>query len=283
MSPQSIALASALSYAFCIISARLGLRYSNGTTVTFVSLLVHTSVLWPIVFWRGVPSVAFVAVALFLIAGSLQPAIRLFTYTGIARIGAARSYALRASAPLFSAVIAILVLGEKTTLPIAAGTLAIVGGIFLTSWDSGGKRVRWLDLALPIFAALLAGIAQPIRRRALVIADEPLFFAAVVGAISLVWYVIYLALPTTERPVWNRRSLVPFISAGLFETMGIWLSISALSEGTVVVVTPLLSTSPVWVLVISAIFLRHLERVTWQTVVGTLGVVAGTIIIALGR
>jgi drug/metabolite transporter (DMT)-like permease len=283
MSPQLIALASALSYAFCIISARLGLRYSNGTTVTYVSLLVHTSVLWPIVFVRGVPSVPPLALGLFLVAGSLQPAIRLFTYTGMARIGAARSYALRASAPFFSAVIAIVVLGEKTTLPIAAGTLAIIGGIFLTSWESGGKRVRWLDLGLPVFAALLAGIAQPIRRHALGIANEPLFFAAIVGAISLVWYVIYLALPRTEKPVWNRRSLVPFVTAGLFETMGIWLSISALSEGTVVVVTPLLSTSPVWVLVISAIFLRHLERVTWKIVAGTLAVVAGTIIIALGR
>jgi drug/metabolite transporter, DME family len=283
MSPQFIALASALSYAFCIISARLGLRYSNGTTVTYVSLLVHTSVLWPIVFVRGVPSVAPLALVLFLAAGSLQPAIRLFTYTGIAKIGAARSYALRASAPLFSAVLAIAFLGEKTTPPIAAGTLAIVGGIFLTSWESGGKRVRWLDLALPVCAAMLAGIAQPIRRHALGIANEPLFFAAIVGAISLVWYVMYLALPSTEKPVWNRRSLVPFISAGLFETLGIWLSIAALSQGTVVVVTPLLSTSPVWVLLISAIFLRHLERVTWKIVAGTLAVVAGTMIIALGH
>src|ERR1043166_7634479 len=90
MSPQLIALASALSYAFCIISARLGLRYSNGTTVTYVSLLVHTSVLWPIVFLLGVPSVAPPALVLFLGAGSLQPAIRLLTYTGIAKIGAAR-------------------------------------------------------------------------------------------------------------------------------------------------------------------------------------------------
>jgi drug/metabolite transporter (DMT)-like permease len=283
MSPQLIALTSALSYAFCIISARLGLRYSNSTTVTYVSLLVHTSVLWPIVFLRGVPSVPLTALALFLIAGSLQPAIRLFTYTGIAKIGAARSYALRASAPLFSAVLAIIFLGEKTTLPIVAGTLAIVAGIFMTSWESGGKPVRWLYLALPISAALLAGIAQPIRRQALSIANEPLFFAAIVGAISLVWYVIYLALPGTEKPVWNRKSLVPFLSAGLFETLGIWLSIAALSRGTVVVVTPLLSTSPVWVLIISSIFLRHVERITWKITLGTLGVVAGTIIIALWR
>ena len=283
MSPQLIALASALSYAFCIISARLGLRYSNGTTVTYVSLLVHTSVLWPIVFLLGVPSVAPPALVLFLGAGSLQPAIRLLTYTGIAKIGAARSYALRASAPLFSAVLAIVFLGEKTTLPILAGTLAIVAGIFLTSWEGGGKRVRWTDLALPLAAAVLAGIAQPIRRQALSISNEPLFFAAIVGAISLFWYVIYLALPGTEKPVWNRKSLVPFVSAGLFETLGIWLSIAALSEGTVVVVTPLLSTSPVWVLLISSIFLRHVERITWKITVGTLGVVAGTIIVALGR
>src|SRR5581483_1701090 len=216
-------------------------------------------------------------------AGSLQPAIRLFTYTGIAKIGAARSYALRASAPLFSAVLAIIFLGEQTTLPIVAGTLAIVAGIFLTSWESGGKPVLWLDLALPVFAALLAGIAQPIRRQALSLANEPLFFAAIVGAISLVWYVLYLALPGTEKPVWNRKSLVPFVSAGLFETLGIWPSIVALSQGTGVVVTPLLSTSPVWVLIISSIFLRHVERITWKITLGTLGVVAGTIIIALGR
>src|ERR1043166_49594 len=165
MSPQLIALASALSYAFCIISARLGLRYSNGTTVTYVSLLVPPAVLWPIVFLLGVPSVAPLALVLFLGAGSLQPAIRLLTYTGIAKIGAARSYALRASAPLFSAVLAIVFLGEKTTLPIVAGTLALVAGIFLTSWESGGKPVLWLDLALPEFGAVPAGIAHPLGRQ----------------------------------------------------------------------------------------------------------------------
>jgi hypothetical protein len=29
--------------------------------------------------------------------------------------------------------------------------------------------------------------------------------------------------------------------------------------------------------------LRHVERITWKITVGTLGVVAGTIIVALGR
>src|SRR3982750_542905 len=103
MSPQLLALLSAVSYAFCMLSARLGLRYSNATTVPYVAVLVNTVVLWPIVLFNGIPAVSYVALGWFLVGGSMQPVIRLFTYKGMARIGAARGYALRASAPLFSA------------------------------------------------------------------------------------------------------------------------------------------------------------------------------------
>lgn len=284
MSPQLLALASAVAYAVCIISARLGLRYSNAATVTYVSLLMHNLTLWPAVFLtRGVPEVEPAALYWFLASGSMQPVIRLMTYKGVQRIGASRSYALRASAPLFSAAVAVLLLGERATVPVAAGTLSIVAGIFVISWQGGGAgRLRWLDWLLPLGAALLAGIAQPIRRHALSISNEPLFFAAVVGLISIVWYLAILELPAVEKPVWEKKALAPFVFAGVFEALGIWLGIASLSSGTVMVVTPIVATSPMWVLIFSAVFLRGVERVTLRIAAGTLAVVAGTVTIALG-
>jgi drug/metabolite transporter (DMT)-like permease len=285
MSPQLLALGSAIAYAFCIISARRGLGYSNATTVTFLSLIIHTFTLWPAVFFLGgIPVVSAAALFWFLFTGSFQFVIRHLTYLAIKQVGAARSYALRATAPLFSAVVAVLLLGESVTPVIVTGTLLIVAGIAVISWERGkpGAAFPWWRLAVPLAAALIAGIVQPMRRYALTLADEPLFFSAIVGAVSLVWYLFYMGFSSVERPMWERKALAPFISAGLFETLGILLGIASLSHGSVVVVTPIVSTSPMWVLIGSAIFLRDVERVRLQTVAGTLCVVAGTVTITLG-
>lgn len=280
-----MALSSAISYAFCIIAARRGLTYSTPTTVTLVSLLIHATSLWTAVFLRGgIPPVATTAVILFVIAGSFQPIIRLFTYTGIEKIGASRSYMLRGTQPLFSSIIAITVLKEEGSLPVFAGTVLIVIGIIFISWQREGQpsNFRWWHLLLPLIAAFLAGVVHPIRRYALRLSDEPLFFAALVGIVSLTWFIGYLGLPVAPRPVWKRQALLPFILAGLFETLGILLNIVALSSGPVVVISPLVATSPMYVLLGSAIFLRDLERVSFRTVLAGCCVVGGTIMISLG-
>ncbi len=285
MSPQLIALYSAISYAVCIIAARRGLKYSTPVTVTYISLIIHTVTLWAAVFLTGgIPQVSAIAVILFVIGGSLQPVIRLFTYTGIEKIGASRSYTLRATTPLFSTTIAITILKEEASHAVLIGTALIVIGIMVISWqtDEQSSSFRWWHLLFPLVAALLAGIVHPIRRYALKISNEPLFFAALVGIISLTWFVGYLSLPNTERPVWNRKALLPFIAAGLFETLGILLLIIALSFGSVVVVSPIVSTSPMWVLLGTVLFLRDLEKVSARTLLGSCYVVGGTVTISLG-
>lgn len=284
MPPQLIALFAALSYSVCIISARRGMKYSTPATVTLVSLIVHSFGMSAAVFLTGgIPDVSPVALGLFVLAGSLQPIIRMFTYTGVAKIGASRSYPLRATAPIFSALIAILFLREEASTAIVAGTLSVVIGVMLISWQPGEHMpsFRWWYLLIPLGAAFLAGIVHPIRRYALGISKEPLFFAAVVGVVSLTWYLVYLAMPFAERPLWHRKALVPFISAGIFESLGILFGIIALSVGTVVVVSPIISTSPMWVLFGTVIFLRDLEKLTLRTVLGSCCVVGGTITISV--
>jgi drug/metabolite transporter (DMT)-like permease len=160
--PQLIAFGAALSYAISGIAARRGMRYSTPITVTLVSVAVHAVTLWAAVLLTGgVPSVAWWVLFLFALTGTLQPIIRLFTYAGIVYVGASRGTTLRSAHPLFSTGLAILFLGEQVSFPVVVGTLLIVAGIILISWQPEIQRAsfRWWHLGYPLDAAFLAGIA----------------------------------------------------------------------------------------------------------------------------
>ncbi len=281
MLPQIIALVSAISYSSTAISARLGLQHSTPLTATFVALCVRTVTLWTGVFLTGgIPEVATISVVLFVLLGILQAATSLFTFTGLAKIGASRSVPLRRSYPLWSAAIAISLLGEEASVTILAGTLLVVAGVVLVTWQPGenDSAYRWWHVLFPLVAALFAGIAFPVRRYALTISNEPLFFAALIAVVSLACLmIVVLSQFGGQRLVWNRKALLPFVLSGGFETIAAFLSLFAVSIGRVVVVAPIVATSPFWTLLLTVVFLRGLERVNVRTVIGTFCVMAGTI------
>jgi drug/metabolite transporter (DMT)-like permease len=200
-------------------------------------------------------------------------------------MGAARGTTVRL-ASLFSTILAILFLGERPSFWVILGTVLIVLKVTLISWRSEAQRglFRLRRVAFPLGAALLAGISHPIRRYGLTLANEPLFFAATVGLVSLFWMGGYLLSPfATEQPVSHRQAIGPFVMAGILETLGILLVIVALSVGHVVIVSPIVATSPLWILLGTALFLRGIESLTLRTVLGALCVVSGTIAISLVR
>jgi drug/metabolite transporter (DMT)-like permease len=235
-------------------------------------------------YWRW-NSIGIVVGALsFALAGTLQPMIRLFTYAGIHYVGASRGTTLRGSHPLFSTTLAIIFLGEQVSLSIIVGTILIVAGVGLISWQPEAQRAsfRWWHLGYPLGAALLAGISHPLRRYALNLANEPLYLAAIIGIVALPWLGSYILLPTKgEQPVWNRQSIGWFLMAGVFETLGILLVIVALGVGQVVIVSPIVATSPLWVLAGTWLFLRGIESLTSRTIVGAVCIVSGTIAISV--
>ena len=287
MMVQAIALAAAIVYAMSFILSKRGLRYSTPITITFVSLLIQTIALCAVVLVvTGIPATTPFVFFLFIVAGVLQMVVRQLTYIGIEKIGAARSGPIRASVPLWSAAVAILFLGERITLPIALGTLLVVGGILLISWrtDETVKDFRSWYVIAPLLAAILGGVVYPLRRYALQFSDDPIYFGAVVGVVGLLCTMIFLALPSTkDKLVWHRQSLGYFIAGGSLESLGLLLVLYALSFGPVIMVTPLTATLPLWVVIGSKIFLRDVEKITARTVTGAILVVAGTIVITLAK
>jgi drug/metabolite transporter, DME family len=287
MSPQLLASITAIFYAGALVSSRLGLKYSTPDTVTLVSILVQNVTLWSAVFLTGgIPKVSGIAVGIFCIVGTFQMGVRVFAYTGVLKIGASRSGSLQSISPLISATIAIAVLREPATSLIMAGTFLVVGGIILVSWKAEREvpSFRWWYLLLPIGAACLTGMNHPLRRYAFSLSNEPLFFSAFMGLVSLVGFAIYRSLsPNKQELDWNRKALWPFLSTGIFETLSIVFIMKSLSLGRVVLVAPIAATYPVWALIGAKIFLRDVEKITTKTIIGILSVVAGTIAIHLGK
>jgi uncharacterized membrane protein len=71
--------------------------------------------------------------------------------------------------------------------------------------------------------------------------------------------------------------------AGVAENAGVFLLLLALSFGTVSVVAPLASVSPIFVLALSFFFLRGIDILNRRIVLGTLLIVSGVYLITALR
>jgi uncharacterized membrane protein len=287
MSAEFLALFTALAYASANVAARWGLRYSTPNTATLISLFLHATLLLAAVSLAGgVPDVPRFAFYLVIVTGVLQMLLRFFHYTAIARVGVSRAVTLRNTYPMLSVLIGITVLGEQVNSVNLLGVLLIVMGTGLTSWrmDEHVPSFRAWFLVFPVATAVLTAAVHPMRRFAMTIADEPLFFAAVVGTVSFASFLGYLALPVKREKIsWQRRAIVPFVLSGIFETVAILLLFYAFASGPVVVVSPIAATSPIWTVILTGVILRDVERINTSMVFGTLFVVSGAICVALAR
>jgi drug/metabolite transporter (DMT)-like permease len=287
-SAQLVALASTAVYAAGNLYARIGLAHSTPLMVTLISLIVQTVVVWAILLAKGgVPAIEPRALIIFIAVGAVLPIVRLLSYIGIARIGSARASSLRSTHPFFSAVLAVTFLGEPAKHNVMLGTLLIVAGIFFTCWEPRrrGQDAKSMDVLYPLSAAFMSGIIHPATRYALTVSNQPIAFSAIVGLVSLLCLTAYFLLSgQARRVVWPSRSaLIPFVTASLLETMGFLLFSAAVSLGQVVLIAPIMATTPMWVLLGSIVLLRDLEKVTLRTVLGTCAVVGGTILLTLNK
>lgn len=284
MKAQIFALLTALAFACSNVAVKRGFSFTTPLTATFVSLAIHSAVLWIAVFVTGgIPTVATAAIVAIAITGVLQPGIRHFHYTGIHKIGTSRAVTLRNSYPFLTVIAGIVFLGEPLTLLGMAGTLLVVAGIILTSWrmDRNLPSFRWVYLFYPIATVLLTTIVHPLRRYALMQSHEPLLLAALVGPIALLSFAAFYASPAcTDKLVWDRRAFWPLVISGIFETMAVLFMLIAFASGPVYVVSPISATAPIWTMIIGALFLKEVEQISLATIAGTILVVAGVVVIS---
>lgn len=277
----ALALASALCSAGATILIRQGLRGGNTYGGFWINLVVGTVTFWSAVLLVGpMGPISVRGIALFALTGLVGTiAGRFLRFVSIQRVGASVAAAVMSLYPFVSSALAILLLGERVTPPVVAGTVVIVLGTILLS--ASGRRVgfRPRHLLLPFAAATCFGIVTVLRKVGLSGVGPVLGFAVNVTTALVAFSAFLVASGNTGAIVCRGRSLVYFIIAGVAENLGVFLTVLALGFGTVSVVTPLSGTSPIFVLVMSLAFLRGVETLTARVVLGTLLTVLGVYMI----
>lgn len=281
----ALALGSALISASATILIRQGLRDHSLFTGYWINLVVGTVGLWLAVLVAGGPGpMSATGVAYFAVAGLIGTAVgRLLRFFSIEAVGASISAAFLNLTPLVASVLAVLLLGERVTVPLVAGTVVIVVGTTLLS--VGGQRVgvRPAKLVLPVLSAACFGLVAVIRKAALADIGPLPGFAVNVTAALVAFAAFLLASGQRDAMRCRGRSLAVFVAAGVAENLAVLLVIVALSLGTVSVVAPLANVTPIFVLALSGVFLRGLEVLNGRIVAGTILTVLGAALItALG-
>ncbi len=285
------ALLSAAFFAGNALCVRLGLSGSTAATATIISIVTNMSALWIASAGRG--SLAHLitpASLVFLLAGMFAPALaRLTYYESINLIGVARAATISNTTPIFSAVLAVPVLGETLSWRIAAGTVLVVVGVVVAvrqgegaSAADGATRSLTTGALLALNTAVMASVSFMLRKIGLRMLADPVLGAALTVTGSLMVLVPYIAARWKREPLRAARgSLVWLMAGGLLSTGGFLTYYLALSLGDVVRVTPLSNTTPLFAVLLLYLF-RQVERVTAGTAVGAALAVAGVLLVVSG-
>ncbi len=280
-----LALSSALLSALATILIRAGLQRYHPFTGFWINLVVGTVGLWLAVALTGGPGhPSAISLAFFVAAGLIGTAAgRLLRFFSIELVGASISAALINLSPLVSTAVAIVVLGEQVTLPILLGTVIIVLGSVLLSAGGRSIGVRPAQLVLPLLSAACFGVVAVLRKIGLGGAGAIVGSAANVTTALVAFTVFLLASGQGGAMACRGRSLAYFAVAGLAENLSVFLVVVGLSMGAVSVVTPLVSTAPIFVLLLSPFFLRGIELLNARLVVGTVLIVGGAYLVTAFR
>jgi drug/metabolite transporter (DMT)-like permease len=266
------------------ILVRIGARSANIIAAAFMSYSLAALWLW-VYLWVYVPLDLLwsPATIYFFLSGCLQPLLaRILYYMGLTRIGVSRAGPVRGSEPLVSVALAVLFLHEQPNSFVYGGTALIIVGVWLILWRRSGEA-RWnvIDVVFPLGAALCGAVSQNLRRAGLLLLPDPFIGAAIGSSTSLVIFALFLFMTGRfylARP--QRESLPFFGSAAVLSAGAQMLNFTALNMGEVSAMVPLFNTTPLFTLLFSALFLKHLEKFNVRIVLGTVGMVAGVVIIS---
>src|SRR5690606_9569211 len=176
-------------------------------------------------------------------------------------------------------------LGERPATPVILGVGTIVAGLVTISFEGAGRGWKRIELVFPLLCAWFFALKDVTVRWGLSEGQSaPILAAAIAAATSTIEIFVILhyfqgikfALPPAGAARW-------FVISGLFTGGSFLFMFLALSMEHVSIVAPLVNSYAVFVLLLTPVMARQIERVTPRKVTGAALVVAGIFLISLGR
>jgi drug/metabolite transporter, DME family len=220
---------------------------------------------------------------IFVLVGIFVPGVaRFFMFKGMERLGASITSCLTNSTPLFATLFAVAFLQERPTATNLLGTLSIVSGVIALSWKGASKTWRSRDLFFPLTAAFLFAARDNLVRFGLLHIDSPIVGAAIAATTSFATMSgVYLAGERRQPlPPTAPRGFALFTISGFMNFLSYLFAYTALSLERVSLVSPLVNGSSLFILPLSALFLKDVEKVTPRKIAAVLLVIVGVLLIS---
>jgi drug/metabolite transporter (DMT)-like permease len=280
----ALGLFSSFWFAFSMILINRGVLSVDYFRGLLMNLGVNALFLWIYVL-LFVPQNDFRQTAnlLFVVVGIFVPGVaRYFIFKGMERLGASISSCLTNSTPLFATLIAVTLLDERPSATNLLGTLAIVAGIVSLSWRGAAKTWRTRDLLFPLTAAFLFAARDNVVRVGVLHIASPIVGAAIAATTSFWTMTLLYAAFEEKKPLATTaaRGLKLFAAAGFMNFLSYAFAYTALSLERVTLISPLINGSSLFVLPLSAMFLKDVERLTGQKLAAVLLVILGVFLIS---
>ena len=284
-----LTLLSALAASLAVVLVRKRLNESDFFSVAFVITIVGNTILWPLaLIFSNLKSISLFGVLLFVISGALAPGIaRLLYYKGMKVVGVSVNASIFATYPMYSSVLAVLMLGEILVLENWIGIIFIVVGVIciernLSYSEAGSGRVSKRGLALPLLSSIAIATSQIIRKHGLNIYNEPFLGVALGYLLSFLLYLLVLACSNSTRTSLSlSRDFQLFWKAGVLMTLAWALAFFALSYERVSIVTPIMQIEPLFVFLFTYLYLKDSERISFRLVAITLLILTGVMLVSI--
>ena len=294
MGAIALSLLSGFGFGSAAVLARVGMQGMSPLSSTLLSVVVSfcPTLLLALVFaFSDIKDLPPVALAWFFLLGVVNfLGGRTSSYQAIGRIGASRTAAVQSTAAVFASIFAITITGERPHFVVLLGTLTVVLGLTAAVGNSirGGvanNRGALIGFGLALVAAASYGGTNVIAKELTEEYGSPLMVSALglLFGIILLWP---LAGSSTVREVRESRGNMKFVlsagSSGLAAATGVIALYFALERADVTVVSPIVSTNPIFTLILAQIFISRMEDLTKWLFLSVGVTAAGVAIVTVG-
>ncbi|MFC2003031.1 DMT family transporter [Chloroflexota bacterium] len=197
------------------------------------------------------------------------------------------------TSPIYAVVLAIVIFHEPLTWQLALGASLIVAGCVLVAWapkmtttsnsedkTNSGKvtpEMRKKGILLGLAAGFGFGISTILVKYGLMAGASPIAgtFISYVGACAILG--AYLTQRGIRRRLFsmNRVVILYWCLVGIFLVCAHGLRYTALQQGSVSTVAPIIQLNVVFILLFSFAVNRSVESFRWKVIVGAIAVVVG--------
>lgn len=283
----AIALLVSINYGFANHIQHIALDYMDVRSGTLVNIATTAVLFWALSpFFLSPQTLLSPSIGFFALAGLIVPALSItFATLSVKIIGPGLTSGLAATSPVFAMAVAVAVLGEIVTSRILLGTVIVIGSVMMIAFRTKGAGAAWplWALGLPLAAAAARGIAHPLVKLGLAGVPSPMTATLVSASVSLIVLAILQAASGRALPRFTGRAVrgyVWFALCGVLNGIGLLGLAVALQLGDVVVVAPIVATTPAFTLLLGYFVFRR-ETVTRSAIAAIALIFIGAVLIIL--